>query len=176
MKTAINEEFDKRHMSLESFEAKNQLERTLSDFEKRLLSNLKIEQHVVGNEMKESYTTRLPGGHWYNWGGTFSRVPEDWQFPNKVGLRNVWKRWFLCDHGNKICPLRELKSRDVRGAKNGRRNLSSLRAVMNFMIEEAKHQKIYTDNPDEDELDSMFQKISGAVYSFTNNKRCETFS
>ena len=135
-----------------------------------------MKQHVVGNETKDSYTGSLPGGHWYNWGGTFSRVPEDWQFPNKVGLRNIWKRWFLCDHGNKICPLRELKSRDVRKAKNGRRNLSALRTLMNFMIDQAKRQKNYTDNPNEEELDYMFHRISWAVYSLTNNKRCETFS
>ena len=72
--------------------------------------------------------------------------------------------------------MRELRSSDVRAAKNGRRNLSSLKSIMNFMIAEAKRQKIYSDNPDEEEVDTMFKNVSGAVLSLSHNKRCETFS
>ena len=60
MRNAINEEFDKRHMASNSFEAKNQLERSLSEFEKRLLLTLNLEERSGHN--KESSTSEVPGG------------------------------------------------------------------------------------------------------------------
>ena len=116
MRNAINEEFDKRHMASDSFEAKNQLEKSLSQFEQRLLLTLNVQGHSTCK--KQTITSEVPGGGiWYHWGGKFSRVPETWEFPNKVSLRNIWNRWFLCNHDENICPLRELRANDVRMAK-----------------------------------------------------------
>lgn len=175
MRNAINEEFDKRHMASNSFEAKNQLERSLSEFEKRLLLTLNLEERSGHN--KESSTSEVPGGGiWYNWGGKFSRVPITWEFPNKVSLRNIWHRWFLCNHDENVCPLRELRANDVRMAKNGRRNLSSLRTLMNFMIEKAKAKGVYKEHPNKEEVEFMFKEVSGSVFSLLPNKRSEGFS
>ena len=74
MRSAINEEFDKRHMGSDSFQAKNDLERSLSEFEKRLLLTLNDKGHI---HKKGTTTSESPvGGKWYHWGGKFSRVPE----------------------------------------------------------------------------------------------------
>ena len=80
-------------MASDSFEAKNQLEKSLSQFEQRLLLTLNVQGHSTCK--KQMITSEVPGGGiWYHWGGKFSRVPETWEFPNKVILRNIWSRWF----------------------------------------------------------------------------------
>ena len=61
-------------------------------------------------------------------------------------------------------------------AKNGRRNFSSLRALMNFMIDQAKEKGVYYNDPSEAEVEVMFKQVSGSVFSLAHNKRAETFS
>ena len=147
----------------------------MSQFEQRLLLTLNVQGHSTCK--KQTITSEVPGGGiWYHWGGKFSRVPETWEFPNKVSLRNIWSRWFLCNHDENICPLRELRANDVRMAKNGRRNLSSLRCLMNFMVDKAKKKGVYNENPSKQEVERMFKEVSGSVFSLVGNKRVETFS
>ena len=174
MRSAINQEFEKRHMASESFQAKNQLEKTLTAFEGRLLAVLNVPDK---NDKLHIPSSDIPGGGiWFQWGGRFNRVPKDWEFPNKVSLRNIWQRWFLCDEQNKICPLRRLQTKDVRNTKNGRRNLSGLSMVMKYMIFKAKEKGVYYDDPNEEQVMEMFHKISGCVFALNKNARCETFS
>lgn len=95
MRQAINQEFGNRHMATESFEAKNQLEKTLTSYVERLLRALNLPER---DEKLHKSSSEIPGGGiWFQWGGKFNRVPQDWEFPNKVSLRNIWQRWFLCD-------------------------------------------------------------------------------
>jgi len=103
-------------------------------------------------------------------------VPKDSQFPNNVRLRNIWQRWLLCDEQNKTFPLRRLQAKDVRNTKNGRRNLSGLSMVMNYMISKAKGKCVYYDDPNEEQVMEMFHKISGSVFALNKYPCCETFS
>ena len=93
-----------------------------------------------------------------------------------MSLHNIWHRWFLCNHEENICALRELRASDVQMAKNGRRDLSFLRALMNFMIDKAKKKGVYYNDPTEEEVELMFKQVSGSVFSLARNKRAETFS
>ena len=80
------------------------------------------------------------------------------------------------DHEQNVCALRFLRSADIKYSKNGRRNLSTYKMVMNFMITIAKKQNIYKDNPNENEVNKMYTKVCGSVLSLNKNYRCESFS
>ena len=75
MKKAINEEFDKHHMASDSFKAKNQLTKTLTSFEERLLRTFELPLGGF-DEKAIKLTYEVPGGGiWFQWGGRFNRVP-----------------------------------------------------------------------------------------------------
>ena len=47
---------------------------------------------------------------------------------------------------------------------------------MNIIIAKGKDIGVYIDMPNEEQVNEIFQKISGYVFSLKSNKRCETFS
>jgi hypothetical protein len=102
--------------------------------------------------------------------------PEKWMFPNKMTLRAAWHRYFLPDHESCICPLRYLTSTDMANQKNGRRNLSNLKSLMNYMIGNLKDCNKYIEKPNEKEVDMMYREGSGHVLQLTNSPRSECFS
>jgi len=116
------------------------------------------------------------GGRWFFWRGAYRRVPEDWVFPNKMTLRTAWHRYFLMDHESGVCPLKYLTATDLKKQSNGRRNISNMKMLMNFMINKCKEDGIFVENPTEKELDSMYRRVAGSVLCLSNNPRSETFS
>ena len=72
--------------------------------------------------------------------------------------------------------MRFLTTSDLAALKTGRRNLSSYKMVIQFLIDEAKKKNIYKDQPSEEEAIKIFSEVSGAVFSLHKNKRSETFS
>ena len=180
MKETINLEFDKREVGHATFQVQKQVEQMLTSFEANVIT--KLDSLGDGKERKDGTpddtcpTRNHNGGRWYHWGGKYRRVPHDWVFPNKMTLRTAWHRWFLVDYSNKVCPLRYLTSTDLHNCKNGRRNISSLKTLMNAMILEARKKQVYVDKPNEEQLDSMFKVASGKLFSLTENTRAETLS
>ena len=144
MKETINLEFDKREVGHATFQVQKQVEQMLTSFEANMITKLdslgdgKLKD---GTDTASGTTSNHNGGRWYHWGGKYRRVPHDWVFPNKMTLRTAWHRWFLVDHTNQVCPQRYLSSTDLHNCKNGRRNLSNLKTLMNTMISEAKKEK-----------------------------------
>ena len=47
---------------------------------------------------------------------------------------------------------------------------------MNFMIAKAKEKHVYVHNPNDQQVNEMFKRVSGSVFSLKKNQRCETFS
>ena len=72
---------------------------------------------------------------------------------------------------NKICAHRWLNGTDVKNATNGRRNLSNLKMLMNYMITELKRKKKYIDRPTEYQVHEMYKAAVGIVLSLSDNKR-----
>ena len=108
----------------------------------------------------ESCPTRNhTGGKWCHWGGKYRRVLHDWEFPNKMTLRTAWHQWFLEDHKNQVCPLRYLKSTDLHNCKNGRRNISSMKTLMNAMISEAQKKMCMSINQLKSKLVTCFKLL-----------------
>ena len=48
--------------------------------------------------------------------------------------------------------------------------------LMDFMLSKAKEVGAHIDMYNEEQVNQMFQKISGNVFALENNKLCETFS
>ena len=116
------------------------------------------------------------GGRWFQWGGAYRRVPEDWIFPNKMTLRTAWHRYHLVDHESGVCPLKNLTTSDVSKQSNGRRNLSNLKMLMKYMIEKCKQIDCYVNKPSEEQVNEMYRKVASHVLKLSDNKRCELFS
>ena len=182
MKEIINSEFDKRELGHATFQVQKQVEQMLVSFESNVIKKLETfgatskNENSSSNESESSPTRNHTGGKWYHWGGKYRRVPHDWEFPNKMTLRTAWHWWFLEDHKNQVCPLRYLTSTDLHNCKNGRRNISSMKTLMNAMVSEAKKKNVYVDKPTEEQVGHMFQVASGKLFSLTENKRAETLS
>jgi hypothetical protein len=59
---------------------------------------------------------RIETGDGYSWHffrGTYHRVPEDWRFP-RIGVRNIWRQWWVGDTVRSIPPLRMLTAQDLK--------------------------------------------------------------
>ena len=48
----------------------------------------KLEQ-VISTELVKEVCPAPGGGHWYHWCDHYRRVPHDYEFPNKVTLKNA---------------------------------------------------------------------------------------
>ena len=174
MKEIINVEFDKREVGHATFQVQKQVEQMLVSFESNIIKKLEPLSNGTTNNKNEnssrdseSYPTRNhTGGKWYHWGGKYRRVPHDWKFPNKMTLPTAWHRWFLEDHKNQVFPLSYLTSTDLHNCKNGRRNISNTKTLMNAMISEAK-KNVYVDKPTEERVGNMFQVASGKLFCLT---------
>ena len=59
---------------------------------------------------------------------------------------------------------------------NGRRNLASLKMLMNYMIEKLKKDKNYIDKPSEEQVNAMYKHASGHILRLSNSSRSELFS
>ena len=179
MKDTINLEFDKREVGHATFQVQKQVEQMLTSFEANMITKLDSlgdQKLKDGTDTAGGTTSNHNGGRWYHWGGKYRRVPHDWVFPNKMTLRTAWHRWFLVDHTNQVCPLRYITSTDLHNCKYGRRNISNLKTLMNTLISEAKKKKVFIDNPSKEQLDDMFNLVSGKLFSLTENSRAETLS
>ena len=183
MKTIINEEFDKRQVGHATFQVQKQVETMLSTFQDKIIKKV----DALGTDKSTyngdgTYKNQVPfgrcdhGGRWFFWEGIYRRVPEDWVFPNKMTLRTAWHRYFLCDHESGVCPLKYLTASDMKKQSNGRRNISNLKMLMNFMTDKCREKGIFVDKPNEKELDSMYRSVAGDILSLSNNPRSETFS
>ena len=106
----------------------------------------------------------------------YRRVPEDWIFPNKMTLRTAFHRYFLFDHKLSVCPLKNLTSPDMAKQPNGKRNLSNLKRLMQFMVRKLKSTDSYINEPREKEVNDMFRKVSGHVFALSNTPRAEMLS
>ena len=112
------------------------------------------------------------GGRWYNWDGHYRRVPHDYEFPNKMTLKNAWLRYFHPDQVNNIiCSMRYFSGTDLQNMKTGRRNLSAYMMLIQFMISEAKRNKVNIDKPTEDEANKMYGDVAGCVISLNDSRR-----
>ena len=58
-------------------------------------------------------------------------------------LKSAWVRYFLADNVKKIGPMWYFTGTDLVHLKTGRRNLSALKFVMDYMITKAKDKYIY---------------------------------
>ena len=124
----------------------------------------------------KALSTAPGGGLLYHWDGKYRRVPPDYVFSSKITLKNAWLRYFLPDRLNKICPIRFFTGTDLIRLKTGRRNLSSFKMVIQFMIYECKRVKSYIDKLTEEEAIKMYNEVAGKVLSPRKNRRCEGFS
>ena len=174
LKTTITAELDKRQVGHSTFQVQHQVESMLRNFESKVIKKLDAFSESDGKD--ETKLSSGPGGLWYHWGGQYRRVPRDYEFPNKMTLKSAWVRYFLPDNVKKIGPMRYFTGTDLVNVKTGRRNLSALKFVMDYMITIAKNKKIYINNPTEKQVLDMYHKISGSVLSLTNNSRAKSFS
>ena len=73
--------------------------------------------------------------------------------------------------------MRYFTGTDLVHLKTGRRKLSALKFVMDYMITKAKDKYIYMyiNNPTKKQVLDMYHKISGSVLSLTNNSQAESF-
>ena len=53
------------------------------------------------------------GYQWHLYRGSFHRVPEDWRFP-RVGVSDMWNKWWIRDTVRGIPPLRMLTPQDIK--------------------------------------------------------------
>ena len=53
------------------------------------------------------------GYRWHFYRGSFHRVPEDWRFP-RVGVSDMWNKWWIGDTVRGIPPLRMLTPQDIK--------------------------------------------------------------
>lgn len=184
MKTAINEEFDKRQVGHATFQVQKQVEHMLSAFQDKIIKKVdELGTDKDGLKGSSSSTAKINPfggteheGRWFYWDGAYRRVPEDWVFPNKMTLRSAWHRYHLVDHELGICPMKYLKTTDVVKQPNGRRNISNYKMLMKHMIQKCKEIDCYVDKPSENDVNEMYQKVSSQVLKLSNNKRCELFS
>ena len=177
LREVISTELDKRQVGHSTFQVQSQVEDMLKSFERRVISKFDELKPIDEDGLQKNNRQSAPGGgHWYHWGGQYRRVPLGYQFPNKMTVKNAWLRYFLPDVINNITAMRYLTCSDLSQLKTGRRNLSSYKMVMQFLIAEAKKKNIYIDNPTEDEANEMFAQVSGAIFSLHSNKRSESFS
>jgi hypothetical protein len=91
-------------------------------------------------------------------------------------LRNAWHRWFILDGSKKVCALRHLTGTDLQECKNGKRNISSLKVLMNEMIAHLKSINKYIDKPASEEVDIMYKHACGKLLELTENPRAELLS
>ena len=177
MKILINEEFDKREVGHATFQVQKQVEEMLTSFESRIITKV----DAIGNASSSSNKNHVnkPGGSpgkWYYWDGLYRRVPEDWVFPNKMTLRTAFHRYFLFDHTSGVGPLKNLEATDMAKQSNGKRNLSSLRGLMKFMVVLLRSTNSYVNEPTEKDVDIMYRKVAGHVLSLSNSPRAELLS
>ena len=146
LKEVISTELDKRQVGHSAFQVQSHVEDILKSFERRVIlkfDELKSSGGAGGAVVEaagagKKVCTAPGGGHWYHWGGQYTRVPYDYNFPNKMTLKNAWLRYFLPDRMNNICPMRYFTGTDLQNIKTGRRNLSAYKMLVQFMISEAK--------------------------------------
>lgn len=181
MKIIINEEFDKREVGHATFQVQKQVQEMLSCFQDKIIkkvdslgSKRTIESSC--NDIASPFGGTSHGGRWFFWGGAYRRVSEDWVFPNKMTLRSAWHRYFVPDHESGICALRYLTGTDMVKQSNGRRNLASLKMLMNYMIEKLKKDKKYIDKPSEEQVNAMYKHASCHILRLSNSSRSELFS
>jgi len=100
----------------------------------------------------------------YFWSGKFLRVPETWDFPMRMTLKTTWFCYHLNDHNQSICAMKHLPRTDVYKASRGKRKLCNYHKLMHFMIDKAKQMNCYVDNPDEDQVQSMYEMLYNSIF------------
>ena len=182
IRVALKEEFDERLIGSDSFHLKNQMKEILTNFERDFREKLS-QTNLVQNSDRTLLHSDTVGdsqknkkNHLYLWGGFHRRVPEDWEFPLKIGLRNSFYRYFFGDESTKVGPLRYLTTQDVFKMKKNRKYLNNYKAQMKFMLDEAKERNCFFNNPTEAQFNLMYDASCSKVFALSNNKRAETFS
>jgi hypothetical protein len=80
------------------------------------LKTLDLERREGPRVQAEPQQDRVETGEGYSWHyfrGTYHRVPEDWRFP-RIGVRDIWRQWWVGDTVRGIPPLRTLKAQDLK--------------------------------------------------------------
>jgi len=104
----------------------------------------------------------------YLWGGTFHRVPEDFDFP-RVTVWLAFQLWWLGDPGKKYPPLNVLQPSDmgseaVREQRNKRRRLADLRSLMQTFDQVIAAKKLKPEGElDIAKVNTMFKKAAPDV-------------
>lgn len=76
-------------------------------------------------------------GEWFNWGGRFRRVPEDFKFPVEgVSITAMWSLWLCGIPVERIGPLYRLQGSDLSNKKEGN-YLSKAKFVMTWLTSAA---------------------------------------
>ena len=182
IRVALKEEFDERLIGSDSFHLKNQMKEILTNFERDFrekLSQTNLVQnsdHTLLHSDTVGDSQKKIKNHLYLWGGFHRRVPEDWEFPLKIGLRISFYRYFFGDESTKVGPLRYLTTQDVFKMKKNRKYLNNYKALMKFMLDEAKERNCFFNNPIKAQFGIMYDASRDKVFALSNNKRAETFS
>ena len=175
LRTVISEELDKQELGSTDFLVRERFTELFTEFESKVMDKISASDKNTNSESHVSSSTLQPRIGTHFWSGKFRRVPETWDFPMKMTLNTAWSRYHLIDHKHNLCATKHLTGTDVYEVRRGRRKLCDYRKLMHYMIDEAKRLNCYVDNPDEDQVQSMYEKICNCVFKLSKDPRCEHF-
>ena len=96
LKDITSTEHGKRQVGHSTFQVQYHIEVMLKNFERRLIvkfDELKASSGadgaVSGPTEDDKVCPALGSGKWYHWGGQYRRAPNDFEFPNKMTLKNA---------------------------------------------------------------------------------------
>ena len=143
------------------------------------ISGLKVDienQSILNYPNKKNLITTNSPNPLHFWGEFYRHVPKNWKFPLKIGLRNAFYRYFMQDTATKVGLLKNLTNHDVLKIPGCRKYLNNYKALIKFMLDEAKKRKCHYENPTDAELNRMYNASCSVVFALSKNKRAETFS
>jgi hypothetical protein len=105
------------------------------------------------------------------WGGSFHKVPQDFEFPS-VNLFVGWKLWWEGHPHLGVPPFRELSNHDV-GELRKRRTLSDWKTVFSHFEEWLKQNRplVYIGTPSAEQVEAMFTALKEYILSFETPKK-----
>ena len=175
LRTVISEELDKRELESTDFLVRERFTELFGEFESKMMDKIGPITNDINYESNKSSSALQSRTDMHFWSGKFRRVPETWDFPMKMTLKTAWFRYHLNDHKQSICAMKHLTGTDVYKVSRGKRKLCNYRKLMHFMIDNAKQMNCYVDNPDEDQVQSMYEMVCNSIFELSKNPRCENF-
>ena len=178
LRGVVSSELDKRELGSAPFQLQKSVEDLMNKFQESITK--KIDDALPSSEQTINNTNVIDcqkHGSIFNWGGKWRRVPEKFTFPLDMGLQSAWTKYFAGEQSNKIGPFRNIKICDlnVKLNKYGRDRIHSFHRLINFMIEECKRMNYWFEDPTNEQIKTMYQKVSPLVFSLCKNLRAETF-